>query len=276
MVPFYEKERKDNLHLDLLKVAYKLWPNEFIFMLQLQIDAQNHDGQILSVHKKIKWCWDDRLCNAVLDKVKETHIIPNFFLELLGVLIQQNYNPSIEYAKSLLQTPIPFDDISRERARKAAIALLSLTEDACWDVVWPVINSDSQFGKELMLEAGHDLRRGAVDFAQRLNENNIADIYIWIVKQFPFSEDPQHDGAYSPGGRDNVARLRDDLLRIMENLGTPASVREIERISVEFVELTWIRSVLVDARKNMLRNTWAPLEPGQFLELTSSCCGRIF
>ena len=51
------------------------------------------------------------------------------------------------------------------------------------------------------------------------------------------------------------------MLRYLKERGTTESVAAIERIVRELPHLEWLRYVLLDARQNTRRRTWAPLSP---------------
>ena len=274
-VPFYGEDRKEELNYEIIRQAYELWPDEFIFWVELQIDAENCEGRILSVHEKLERCWDNRLRNAVLSKLKKPYIIPEFFPMLLETLIKQSYQDAVEYAQSLLCNPLPTDQDVRQQSVNAAVVLLKYADDAGWDVIWPLIQVDCDFGKEVFLKAGDRFHHEGAELFDKLNESSIADLYIWMVQQFPFDEDPNHDGAHSVSQRDSMIYFRDNLLRFLENSGSSVSTSAIDKIYRVFPQYNWLRSVLVEAKKNLARSTWIPPTPNQFLELTRLSDSRL-
>lgn len=258
---------------ELVKIAYEKCPDAFISAVQLQIDAENEEDGHITVHEKLEFCWDSRLCDVVLEKVRQPCIKRgqfNSFKNLLACLVQLKHQAAIEYAKSMIKSNRPQDDEESKKKCDAALVLMENTEDACWGITWPAIESSSEFGRELLQEwASFRGSRQAATLAVRISENSLADLFIWLVRQFPYSEDPQHDGAHAVGKREAIAWFRDDIIRCLENTGTVGACNAIARIATELPELDWLKSVLVEAKKNTIRNRWQPPIPQQFLAMAT-------
>jgi len=106
----------------------------------------------------------------------------------------------------------------------------------------------------------------------KLNEKQLADLYIWLVRQYPHNEDPDHSNdvmAHAVGTRESVANLRDGTLEQLKNFGTPHACNEIQRIAQDFPELTWLKKMLIDAQNIMRRKTWEPPSPDKILQIIS-------
>ena len=109
-------------------------------------------------------------------------------------------------------------------------------------------------------EIAHGSRNDA-HLGWRLQENDLADFYIWLSRNYPREEGPR------VGPRESIGNFRDGLLSALRNRGTPESCRAIERIAGEFPDLQHIKWVLVEAKKVTLRRTWIPPTPDVVLEL---------
>ena len=73
-----------------------------------------------------------------------------------------------------------------------------------------------------------------------LTETQLADLYLWLVHQYPYDEDPDHSNeamAYSVTARDGIARLRDSALAQLKELGTLQACFEIDRLVKELPEI---------------------------------------
>jgi len=263
-----EEERR--IGKELIAIAYTKCPEAFIFFLEMQIDAENTLGNYITVHEKLDNCWDNRICEAVLNKIGQPYINSdnfNSFRDILRKLMRLKYEPAIEYSKSLMQQPWS-EEGNQKKIIEASIALMENTENSCWDLIWPKITCNIEYGKELLLEfASFGSITHAGSFAKMLSENAVAELYIWLVHQFPYSEDPQHDGAHSIGPRERIGFFKNELLGFLENAGTIYSCRAIEKIISVLPEMTWINSILVEARKNTRRCNWEPLTPELFQKL---------
>jgi len=98
-------------------------------------------------------------------------------------------------------------------------------------------------------------------------------LYIWLVHQYPYDEDPDHSNevmAYSVTARDGIARLRDSALSQLKERGTLEACAEIKRLIRELPDITWLSKTLIDAQANMCRKTWQPLTLKEFLQFVIS------
>jgi len=103
----------------------------------------------------------------------------------------------------------------------------------------------------------------------------LADLFIWLVRHFPYSEDRDYDGVHSPTKDDAARELRSRLVDILEKSGTPASYQALQRVASELPELGWLKTVVLEARKNMLESTWRPFLPEEFFQITSRATSTL-
>ena len=69
----------------------------------------------------------------------------------------------------------------------AALALIFHADDAGWAVVWPIMQKDIEFGRQLAESVASDARHSGV-LQDRLSEQQVADLYVWMVRQYPHTE----------------------------------------------------------------------------------------
>lgn len=253
-------------HRKLVRLAYQNAPTELITALLVLIDHENSEDDRLSILHKIELCWDTRLCVVLSEKAKDESLKPSCMGGLLAELIGHGSSEAKLYAGSLIPLPLPSDDAQRARATEAALALLTRAEDAGWSSVWPAIESDDQFGRDVLLTvADHHEQTHTGELAQRLTEDQVADLYIWLSRQFPKSDGP----------RECVGMFRDGVLRVLQDRGTPAACQAIDHIRKELPHLDWLKWVALSARQTTLRQTWTPPTPSQLLELTRQPGSRL-
>lgn len=136
-------------------------------------------------------------------------------------------------------------------------------------MVWPAMLHDPDFGREVITEVAHEEEGHLVSFGQKLSEEQLAELYIWLVRQFPYSEDPVHDDAHMVSPRDSVAEWRNSILSHLKNRGTFESCEAIRKISCELPELDWIKWTLLEAKINARRHTWVPHRPDEIIKITT-------
>lgn len=194
---------------------------------------------------------------------------------LLKDLIGHKVSEAKFYAQSLINLRVASTGDQRVKAVVAARVLMTHADDAGWSVVWPAIQQDAEFGREVALAVAYmsDERRGA-SIGQRLNEEQLADLYIWLARQFPYAEDPRR-GSGLVGARESAAGWRDGIIHHLKMRGTPKACDAIRRIIGELPELTWLKRTLLEAEDMARRFTWTPIRPADIHKIASDPEARL-
>ena len=256
-------------HLKLVELAYRTAPDEILRTLLAQIDRDNSEGRYASIPDKFERCWDERLGAALLEKAVTPEISAGSLGNILKKLLKHRVAGATEFAHSLITAP-PESAESREKAVVTARTLLRHTVDAEWNVVWPILQHDPVFGREVISGVATMFADHGVDrpIADKLTSDQLADLYLWMAHQYPHVEDPDIEGVHSVGEREGIARWRESLLDRLVGKGTPDSCAAVERISAELPTLTYLKYKLQDARELLRRFTWSPPSPAEILKLT--------
>lgn len=233
------------------------------------IDRENSEHDHIYITRKILGCWDKRIADALVVKAKDLELKPKCIGCLLSDLLEHDNAEAKEYAKSLITIPIPKSEKERQRAIVAARVLICHASDGGWSVVWQAMQNDPEFGREVITEVAHEDRHSA-SIGYKISEEQLADLFIWLVRQFPYSEDPVHDDAYWAGPRENVADWRNSILSHLKNRGTFDSCEAIRKIARELSELDWLKWTLLEAKINARRHTWVPHRPDKILKMAAN------
>ena len=273
--PTPSSSRPESVQKELVAKAYHQAPNAIIQTLGLLIDAENKGDEHIFITRKVENCWDHQLANALLEKAQDPELKPECMGYLLRDLLDHGFDPARDFAEQMIPSPPPTDSGPRSRALVSARALLERTEDAGWATVWPAVQQDAEFGRTLVLSvvSGPERRQGKIP--ERLREDQLEDIYIWLARQFPHAEDPQHEGAHFVGPREAVAGWRDHILRHLQARGTHEACVAIERIVHELPELDSLKWVLLRAKSTARQHTWKPPRPVDIIELVRSQHRRL-
>jgi predicted NACHT family NTPase len=218
-------------HRELVKLAYERVPDEIIQTLLILIDTDNLNHGHIFIVDKVLDCWDTRIAAALLEKVGNEALKPDSMEVLLKHLLEHHVAEAKSYAESLVQLPIAAE--RKEKAVSAAKVLILHAADCGWPTVWPVMQQDADFGRQVALAVAHraDERRHPT-ISQRLSEDQLADLYIWLTRQFPYSQDPRReDGRVS--ARESAAEWRDGILHSLKMRGTTTACEAI-RWSISF------------------------------------------
>lgn len=269
IILFYapDDDKHRSLPLNLFNLAYKCAPDVFIDTLMLFIDRENQDEGDIHVVRKLKSCWDVRLEKALLDKAKDQQLKPKCMASLLKVLLDNNVDEARAIAISSVTVPIPAEGIARSKAVVAASVIMTYFIDTGWDVVWPAIQKDEHFGREVVTQIVWGLEERRVSLLYRLSEDHLGELFIWLARQFPFEEDITK--------RDEVASWRNSILQHLKQRGTLKGCETLQQIAQELPELDWLKWTLKEAHDIARRNTWIPPDPSHFLRLASDQRARL-
>ena len=264
-------------HHTLVKIAYQYAPDEIIAALMLVIDRENRKYGHIFITRKVGGCWDDRLANALLIKVKDEKLKPECMGHLLSDLLDHEVDEARAFAESLVPLPPPSSGDGRCRAIVAARVLMAHAEGAGWSILWPTFQQDAEFGREVILgvACSSDWPWPVGSIGQRLREYQLADLYIWLVQQYPHAEDPKHEGGHTVGPRESVAEFRDSILRHLKERGTNEACEAIRRAVSELPELQWLKWTLLEAQNIARRHTWAPPTAGDIIKMASDQRARL-
>ncbi len=254
---------------DLVKQAYQNASFEILGTVTLLIERQNQKyGDIFDLYL-FDWCWDDNFQTHILEKVKKSTLKPDCMGKLLKKLLEHQSSEAIIFLQDLVSPPLPSEENARQKAVMAARVLIESIGRDSWTIVWSTIQQDTDFGRKVF-EAVAYPRPNSV--AWNLTETQLADLYIWLVQQYPHQEDPDDSSQgidYFLGVRDCVATLRDNILSQLVETGTPQACLEIQRIAKQFPKLAWLTTTFLNAQNVMRRKTWQPLKPEQILQMVN-------
>lgn len=265
-------DRNIETHNKLVKLSYQYAPDEIIQTLMVMIDKENDRVYIT---RKVEGCWDSRLANALLVKVKDEHLKAECMGCLLGDLLNHGVKEAKTFAESLILLPPPISEVERTRAIVAASELMTHAEDAGWSAVWPAIQKDGAFGRKVIELLAYESNAFATKAGKLLTEDQLVALYIWIAHQYPHAEDPKHDGVHWEEPRDNVTNFRDSLLQYLKQRGTPKACDAIRQIINEFPELNWLKWILQEAQDITRRRTWIPPKPCEILKIANTQSVRL-
>lgn len=252
----------------LVKIAYQNAPTEVINTLMILIDQENQGIGSIYINRAVKECWDERLASAILNKVQDKQLNPKSVGCLLEDLLIHKVDKAKTFAESLIPLPPPIDGEQRVRALTAARALMNYAEDAGWSVVWPAIQQDPAFGREVIEAVSHSfIYTGSLE--QRLKEEYLADLYIFLVHQYPHAEENEQDDV--TGSTDDAIEWQKYIPQRLKERGNPQACEALRRIISELPELKdKLKWMLLEAEALARRQTWVPLQPEKIVQLVTN------
>ena len=176
----------------LIGLAYRKIPDAVIDYLEQVLRHQiKKEDQYLSVFDLVEDIWDQKISNRVCAVLEFAETKPLCWGRMVRKLLANGDKETQKLAEGELQLPLPQDDDARDISLQAALALVESVSDAAWGAVWPIICKDTQFGRRVVMEVSHDLHHTYETFFSKLHEGQLADLFVWLVQQFPPDKDPQ-------------------------------------------------------------------------------------
>jgi len=219
-------------HQKIVNMGYRNAPGEIIKSLLVMIDKENKEHDHIFITRKILGCWDERIADALMIKAKDSELKPKCMGCLLSDLLEHGNAQAKEFAQSLITIPIPKSDKDHQRAIVAARVLMCHTADASWSDVWSAMQNDPEFGREVITGVAYEDDRHSASIGRKLSEQQLAELFVWLVRQFPYSEDPVHDDAHWVGPRESVAEWKNSILNHLKNRGTWMKISGREVLSL--------------------------------------------
>lgn len=254
----------------LITLAYKSAPEEIIKTLDILIDEEEQRHGSLFLIDLLDDCVDEKMSNFLLDKAKKDGFKPKAAGDIMNFLLKHKIQPAKKYVKSLIQVPLPIDPDKKEMALLSAVQLLWNADADDWKYLWDLIKKDISFGRSL-IEKAHDNPLRGSGVLQKLNESQLAELYIWLMKDFPPEKYSQPEGAGTVTPQISIGEWRDSVLRVLMDKGTAEGCRQIQKISATLPQYNWIKEyTLIEGRRIALQKSWQPPGIDQILKLVEN------
>ncbi|MGV8125290.1 MAG: hypothetical protein AB2L14_36540 [Candidatus Xenobiia bacterium LiM19] len=255
--PSWDKDYNERSCVELLKLAYISVPDDFINMLIALIDVQNERHNHISVTHRIECFIDERLKKALLLKAAGKNMKPEAMASLIEFLMKIGYTESKEFLESLITIPVPCRGVRKDKVITAARLLINHSNDSWWQRIWPVIQEEPEFGRELFLSLTAQSWVPDVSVTHQLSEEQLKALYIWLAREFPCEEDPAYNESRM-SDRENLARWRNAVFDHIVKRGTNKACKAIKEIIGEFPHNDWLKLKLSEAHSITRKNTWIP------------------
>lgn len=257
---------KDELQLGLrlLKRAYAVVPAEMIEWIERVIDSENERTGYFFAFTEIDNCWDDKMGEAMLRKVADPKLRPATVTGLFSLLGQHETPGWRELAESFIDKSELEPETCRNRMRAAIEALIMTASDSGWLKIWPIFVGHNGLGKQIIESLSYG-RAGGLNFVENLTEQQLADLFIWMVQNYPIVERRRMSGAMS--SVDTAVMFRDSLLEQLKRRSNFAACDAISRTIEAFPQYRWLGRQLEEARVLARAATWQPVSPRQFLAM---------
>jgi hypothetical protein len=103
-----------------------------------------------------------------------------------------------------------------------------------------------------------------------LSEIEIAELFIWIVKNFPSPEKKVRKGIRQVTITEEVDYFKNNVISNLESRGTSNAIKAIEYIKLQLPGYEWLNRVLYEAKIVARVKTWIPPKPSEIRKLVSN------
>lgn len=260
LVLSYRFDHKRSIDQKLVSLVAKRSPDALTAGLSQVLSPTLDDCYFLN---KLSDAWIPQVEGYFIQALKGGTLKCGCFDVILALLLERGSTEAEEFATSMTrQVSDPDGQVC------GAVALLKHSAGKSQDIVWPLIQSSETVGKRIVERASDAW--GNPKFAYNWSDEAIGKLFVWIAKRYPYSETTQRTGgAYSIGSAETVPYLRDALLTLLRNRGTPESVAALQRAGKE-LSVDWMKWHVADAKNVGFRRTWQPMAPSYVLSLTEN------
>jgi hypothetical protein len=270
-----DDESNSTAHRRLVAAAHRYAPAELVAGITrlLEREQRGCTSTYWNLLRSVEGTWDPVLVDALLTKADDGTLAPECSGSLLSILLIHRVEAAKGQAEALLALPLPADDRQRQRALAAALALVRFADDAGWSTVWPAIESNHEFGTQLI----ESLAYRSDWNAQHLSEEQLADLYLWLAHRFPPAQLPDQRTGVLGGGADDVSTWREGLLQQLKERGTIEACHALERIvgQTEEQDRARMQWILLEAQTLARRQTWLPYRPAYLMKVISDSRVRL-
>jgi predicted NACHT family NTPase len=262
--PFLDGESARAVKDELLKLAYRKSPLAVLDAAKVLIENEIEKGEAVGTATELNAIWNDQIANLLLQYAKSSVTTPKSMGSLLSILFSHDNLEAQSFASSLVSIPPPTGNPERARAVAAAQTLMLDTKDIGWGTVWPAVQVDEDFGKQVILGISSDY----VSIGLRLSEGQLADLYAWLTRHF---ETPMHKSgeAYWAGPLDHIDLWKNAIIQLLIHRGSIRACEAIKKLQQQLPELDWLKWVQVDAQAEARRATWVPAQPRDIIKLAA-------
>jgi hypothetical protein len=232
-------------------------------------DAPRPAGTSFFILRELEGCWNSEPLKAgIFEELRDDANSEDQFGTILEALLTAQFAPARDHAMGFLAAD---HAQAGKYAMEAAVVLTRHCAAEAWPTIWKLLVGDSAFAYRFFLKIAHDYRFEDSLFAP-LNEEQLAELYVYLEQLFPRDSDPQHVSGqpHGVGPRESLAHLRDRIPQGIVNRGTVAAVEAMRWIVDKLPKLNWLPFRLLEAEQTMRLKTWSPLAPKELLRLVAS------
>ncbi|MBC8134611.1 MAG: hypothetical protein H8F28_01820 [Fibrella sp.] len=278
----------EEAHRRLATLAHRSAPVQTVDAIMCLIDAANlSTNRMMPELSPFTGCLDGMLGEKLISKMFEPTLRADGLRYILYALTRSEQpeiarravDAATRLLLELLSTRAATDDATDTSGTSAKIisistVLLKVAPGASWHVIWPAIRDDSVVGQSI-IEGYARMEHDSGTPLQDVPEASLADLYLWMVEQFPpeTGQGELRQGVMRP--IDYVANLRDRLPSVITRRNTDAGVQTLASLVAKLPGQESLNHLLRQAQEGRRRATWCPATPEQVIRLATNSDARL-
>ncbi len=273
---FDEFSNAEEHHLEMVALGYRLDADRMRGMLRDKFirAAAEPSGQCYTLREFVR-CWDNELAQFVVTftaaEIGNAHTVRS----VADYLAEHDPAAALQLYRRFREQRTANE--ASFRAVASALAAQRLLEH--WDDIWPDLTAEPEMAKAVLIGIDPHEQRQLLEKVQRGAEEKLANLYLYLRKLFPPSEDPRVDSGrvHTVTPRMEIGRTRDQLTTTLATWATPEAIAELGRIArkVPATDRIWVRWKQRDAIVANRRQTWTGVAPALVLQLVRKSNRRL-
>lgn len=236
---------------EVFRLAARSAPDAMNQRLLTLVEFQNASEQKLFFHSALfDLAWSESLGQLLLQRLQQNDLAVSIQGSLLSKLLLNEVAGVRTWTEDIIR-----NQHETERGMRFSQVLLGAGEEKAWHVLWPIIQGDANYGREL-LEGFSYGRPDRTSFGTGFTELELEEFYGWMVEQYPPTNDRMASGAMGPA--DTIRFLRDGVLEVLKKRGTFEACDAIAHIELRFPQYKWMRFHFDEAEVLACAVTWEP------------------
>jgi hypothetical protein len=267
--PSYTNTENKSFQKRIIELTYKKAPNESLNVLKVLLDEECDEDDVYILNN-FEDCWDENISQIVYYKLKSGETKVKVFSTLLRYLFKYNYKPAEDYFFCFISKPLPTDpDLLQKIVLGCSLLIVYRTRDF-WKPIWQLIKKyPDEVGKKLIIKLPYT-REEKINYLDELKEQELADLVVWITKNFADSANTRRWGIQEVTPEKEVMRFRDSIIEHLKLRGQKEAHKAIEFLKKQLPEIEWLSRVEYESKIVTRIKSWQPTSVKEFKQLVAN------
>ena len=250
----------DEFDDQLIRLNYSKSSTAVLDAMLTELNGEASRGYVTS-DRVARAIWDREVENKLIQMISAGNFQPRPLASLVGLLVTQNLTRGLALSRQLFEHEIGAQARPEYLVPLAAVMFGTATE-ASWELLWPIFQDDANFGRAVIEDTAYIFK--ARSGFSSLPEGRIADLYVWMVGQYPYRYHPRGPGIVTP--EFEAEMTRDSLLTALKNRQSFQAVDALKSIQKRLPEQDWMRFHIREGEQRARIGTWQAPSPSAVLE----------